>query len=242
MIILFIVKTKKEIINGLLISVLGISLGLGISFMSFSSAFEKKDSKDLVVVIDAGHGIPDGGAVGINGTVEEKINLEISQKICEVLEAKGIKVVMTRVTNNCLVENTSGKTIRRIKVEDMHKRLDIIKKSNADIFVSIHMNYYTDNSVDGLRLFYDKKHEETKELTQYLQSRMAEITNNKIYAVKATDSSLFLMNKSPVPAILIECGFLSNATDEKNLNNDEYQSKIAWAIATGIEKYYTKAQ
>lgn len=239
MIYLVVIKLKKQLLVGLIVIAVCLSAGFGIWYVPFSSVFTKKNASDTIIVIDAGHGIPDGGAVGVNGTVEEKINLSIAYKVCEILEGKGIKTVMTRLTNDCLCENTENKTIRQIKREDMNNRLDIIKKSNADLFVSIHMNYYHNENVDGLRVFYDKKHEETVALTKYITENIAKVTNNKTYAVKSTSPTLFLMNKSPVPAILIECGFLSNAKEEKLLNDDEYQSKIAWAIASSIEKFYT---
>lgn len=182
--------------------------------------------------------MPDGGAVGVGGSVEQKINLEISHKLSEVLRAKGIKTVMTRVTEDCICTDMEGKSIRQIKREDMNKRLDIIKQSNADLFVSIHMNYFTDSDVDGLRLFYDAKHKETLKLAEFIQERMSEVTGAGMYAVKASEPSLFLMKHTPVPAVLIECGFLSNPEEEKKLNDDEYRSRIAWSIADAIEKYY----
>ena len=234
---MIIVRSRKEILWTLIFAVAGLSLGISLKFVPFMNVFQTKD-KTLTVVIDAGHGQPDGGTVGINGTIEEKINLEIAHKTAEVLSGKNIKVVMTRVTNDCLCENKENKTIRQMKKEDMNKRLDIIKKSDADLFVSIHMNYYQNSSVDGLRLFYDGKHRETQKLAEYIQKRMSEVTGAGMYAVKASDQSLFLMKNTPVPAVLVECGFLSNAEEEKKLNDSDYQARIAWAIADAVEKYY----
>lgn len=235
---MFIVKSRKEIIWTLLFAFLGIGLGVGIHYSPYLKTFKSGVGEELIVVVDAGHGLPDGGAVGAGGTIEQEINLSISLKLCEVLEGKGIKVVMTRVTDNCLCAEQEGKSIRQIKVEDMKKRLDIIKKSGATLFISVHMNYYPDAKVDGLRLFYDKNHKETKILAQNIQNKMSEVTGAKMYAVKTADQNLFLMKNPPVPAVLVECGFLSNPEEEKKLNDEDYKSRIAWAIADAIEKYY----
>lgn len=192
----------------------------------------------LTVIVDPGHGIPDGGAVGATGTIEQKINLAISQKLSTVLEGKGIKVVMTRSDESGLWTG-DDKTIREMKVEDMHNRLKIMKKSKADLFLSIHMNYYKDQSASGLRVFYSANHEDIKSLAENIQSRMSDITGAGISVVKSADKKLFLMKNPPIPAILIECGFLSNPSEEKKLNDIDYQSRLAWAIADAVEKYYS---
>ena len=119
----------------------------------------------------------------------------------------------------------------------MNKRLDIMKNSHADIFVSIHMNSFGDQKVSGLHIFYDKNHPEIERLAKSIQNKMSEVTGAEMHAVKTADERLFLMKNPPMPAILVECGFLSNPDEEKKLASDEYQSKIAWAIASAIENY-----
>ncbi|MDY3928534.1 MAG: N-acetylmuramoyl-L-alanine amidase [Clostridia bacterium] len=235
---MLIVKSKKEILWSFICAFLGVAVGAAIHFSPIMDTLSKNTDEDLIVVVDAGHGLPDGGAVGVNGTVEQGVNLDIAFKLCEVLQGKGIKVVMTRVDEHCLSKEEEGKSIRQMKKEDMHKRLDIIKKSKGDIFVSIHMNYFTNSKVDGLRLFYDRKHEETKILAENIQQKMSKVTGAQMHTVKAADQNLFLMKNPPVPAVLVECGFLSNAEEEKKLNDEDYRSRIAWAIADAIEKYY----
>jgi len=175
--------------------------------------------------------------VGVGGSVEQEINLSVSKKVEEVLSGKGIKVIMTRNDEKSLSDEQEGKTLREMKREDMNKRLSIIKESNADLFVSIHMNQFPQEKVNGLRLFYDKSHPETKELAQMMQERMSEVTGAKMYAVKTADQSLFLMKNPPIPAILVECGFISNPDEEKKLNDEDYQSRLAWAIAEAVEIY-----
>ena len=192
---------------------------------------------EVTVIVDAGHGLPDGGAVGIGGAVEQKINLEIAKKLREVLEAKGIKVIMTRETENGL-STLKNASIRKMKVDDMRKRLAIMKKSDADLFISVHINSYQNESASGLRVFYSANSEEIKPLAESIQERMADVTNAKTSVVKAADRKLYLMKNPPVAAILLECGFLSNPEEEKKLCSDEYRSRLAWAVADAVEKYY----
>ena len=235
---MIIVKSKREILWTLIFAVSGIAFGAAVHFTPIFKTFGQHGTKAVKVIVDAGHGLPDGGTVGVGGTVEQEINLAVAQKLCEVLEGKGIEVIMTRTGEDCLCDEQEGKTLRQIKKEDMNNRLEIIKKSNADIFISVHMNYFNSQSANGLRLFYAGNHGEIKRLAENIQSRMSDVTGAKIYAVKTADKNLFLMKNPPIPAILIECGFLSNTEEEKKLNDDDYQSRIAWAIADAVEKYY----
>lgn len=193
-------------------------------------------NNDLKIILDAGHGEPDGGAVGISGTLEKDINLAIVEKLREILESKGVEVVLTREGDSGL-QDESAKTIRKMKISDMNKRREIIKDSGADLFLSIHMNSFSDESVSGLHIFYDKNHPEIEETAKQIQDSIGEITGAKMHAIKTADESLFLMKNPPIPEILIECGFLSNPEEEKKLCDEKYQSKIAWAIASAVENY-----
>ena len=188
---------------------------------------------DIVVVCDAGHGEPDGGAVGISGTLEKDINLDITKKVAETLENRGIKVIMTRTADNGIYDG-DAQTIRQKKLSDMHKRLDIVNSSGADLFISIHMNSFSDSNVRGVHVFYNKEDENLKNAANMIKERIAEITGAKSHEIKSTSDSLYLMQKSSVPAILVECGFLSNPEEEEKLTDEKYRSKMAWAIADAI--------
>lgn len=192
---------------------------------------------NLKIIVDAGHGEPDGGAVGVSGVVEKDVNLAIAKKLAEVLEARGAAVIMTRESDSAIYDEGS-KTLREMKRSDMNKRRDIIKKSGADLFVSIHMNSFSDSHVNGLHIFYDKSHPEIEELAKKIQDGIGKVTGAKTHTVKTADEKLFLMKNPSVPSILAECGFLSNPEEETKLTDDEYQSKIAWAIADEVLKYY----
>lgn len=230
-----IINKKRCMLLCIPVLVLGLLIGGIISIIPGEKTFGYGSGKTLKVLIDAGHGGPDGGAVGANGTIESEINLEIASKLAEVLGGKGIDTIMTRSgSDGVRKENAEGWS----KIEDMRLRLQMIKKSNADLFISIHMNHFQQTSVHGLRLFYAANHEEIKPLAGNMQERMSKITGAKISAVRAADKSLFLMKAPPMPAILVECGFLSNPGEEKNLKDEEYQAKLAWAIAEAVEEHF----
>lgn len=193
--------------------------------------------EEIKIIVDAGHGSPDGGAVGVTGVVEKDINLAIAMKLAEVLEGKGYTPIMTRTGDNGIYDRES-ETIREMKKSDMNARLSIMKKSGADLFVSIHMNSFTQKSANGLHVFYASNHKEIKTLAEEIQSGIYEVTGAKTHAVKTADERLFLMKNPPLPAILVECGFLSNPQEEQKLTSEDYQSRLAWAIADSIDKYY----
>ena len=194
-------------------------------------------AREICVVIDAGHGEPDGGCVGVLGTVEQKINLSVARKVAEIFEAKNIKTIMTRDSTLGLWTEKSS-TIREKKVEDMHTRRKIMEESRADLFISIHMNSFPGSGAKGHRVFYDSSHPAVKTLAESIDARLSDITGEKAYAVKPCERNLFLLKNTPMPAILVECGFLSNQNDEAKLNTTEYQAKLAWAISDAVEKYY----
>lgn len=193
-------------------------------------------NNDLKIILDAGHGEPDGGAVGINGTLEKDINLAIVEKLQEILEGEGVEVLLTREGDSGL-QDEGADTIRKMKISDMNKRRDIIRESGADLFLSIHMNSFSDKNVNGLHVFYDKGHPEVEEMAKIIQENISKVTGAEAHTVKTASETLFLMKNSPIPEILIECGFLSNPEEEKKLNDGKYQAKIAWAIAKSLENY-----
>lgn len=185
------------------------------------------------VVIDAGHGSPDGGAVGANGTQEKNINLDIALKLREIFENRGIRVVMTRTDDNSIC-SSDAETLHEMKVSDMKNRLDIINNSNADLFLSVHMNSFPNPKVGGLHVFYSRNHPEAAETAAAIQESIASLTGAKTHSVKTASDTLYLMKNPVPPAILVECGFISNPDEEKMLNDEEYRSKIAFSIANAV--------
>lgn len=232
---IFVLSKKRCLVYCLFMIALGTAVG---TFLMISSYAGKNIQKNpLCIIIDAGHGLPDGGAVGISGSIEQEINLEIALKLREILEAKEISVIMTRENENGIWEEEND-SIRKKKIDDMNNRLKIMNNFDANLFISIHMNSFPKHSASGLRIFYAPNHEEIKPLAENIQLRIQEITKANINIVKSADKSLFLMKNPPLPAILVECGFLSNPEEEKKLQDDDYQARLAWAMADAIEKYY----
>lgn len=196
------------------------------------SSFSVKNR--FCVVLDAGHGSPDGGAVGINGTLEKDINLDVVLKLRQILENRGMKVILTREGDSGIFDS-NAETIHEKKVSDMKRRLDIINNSNADLFISVHMNSFTDTTSNGLHVFYSRNHPQAEETAIRIQKKISSLTGAKTHAVKTASESLYLMKNPVPPSVLVECGFISNPEEENLLNDENYRAKIAFAIAEAIE-------
>lgn len=190
------------------------------------------------IVVDAGHGEPDGGCVAADGTKEAGLNLAVSQKLAGILSQSGSKVIMTRTTEEGMFD-TSAKSVAEKKKADMYKRRDIQKNAGADFFVSVHMNKFEQSKYSGAQVVYDTKNPESKALATYIQTSLRENVDpeNKREPM-AAQSGIFLLKNAPIPSVIVECGFLSNSDELAKLKTEDYQNKIAWAIYSGICKYY----
>lgn len=185
------------------------------------------------VVIDAGHGGFDPGKVGINGTLEKDVNLQIALKLKEFLEANDIRVIMVREEDTGLYdENSSNK-----KVQDMKNRITLIDEADPILTVSIHQNSYTEEYVHGAQVFYYKTSVEGLALAESIQNRMiTTLDPENTRQVKANDS-YYLLRKTGTPIVIVECGFLSNQAEAEKLSTPLYQEKVAWAVHIGILQY-----
>lgn len=208
------------------------------------STFTGKDvpifsnSNAKIIVLDPGHGDPDGGAVGHGGTVESTLNLAVAKKVSRRLEKKGFTVIMTRKDENGIFTERS-QSIREKKKEDMYNRLDIANDSGADLFISIHMNMFQDSKYRGGEVLYSDKFENAVLLAELIQAELIAIDpDNQTRTAKKADSGIFLLKNAKIPAVLVECGFISNPDEEKLLSSKEYQDSVANAICAGVEKYY----
>ena len=194
---------------------------------------QDSDTSGYLIVIDPGHGGVDPGMLGVNNTVEKEINLAVSYMLKEELEAKGMKVVLTRTTDAGLYEESDSNK----KIADMKKRCSIISENKADIVVSIHQNSFSDSAVCGAQVFYYKHSEKGKQLAQCIQDSMKnnlDETNNR--RVKANDSYYMLIH-TPCPTVIVECGFITNYDEAELLVSEEYQKKVSKAIAEGVMEY-----
>lgn len=194
-----------------------------------------------IIIIDAGHGGFDGGAVADDGTVEKDINLKISKYLQEYLTIFGFSTIMTR-ENDGSIEDEGLQTIRERKSSDLHNRMKIMKETENALFISIHQNKYSIEKYNGTQVFYSPNtKEESSLLAQYIQDSIVNtIQKDNTRQIKECGTSVFLMYNAVKPAVLVECGFLSNYEETKLLNTPEYQKKIAFCIAIGIQNYVCK--
>ena len=189
------------------------------------------------VILDAGHGGIDSGAVGVNGELEKNINLEIVKDLRDMLTVSGFNVVLTRNADKSI--HDSGVTgIRNQKISDMENRLEIVRGYKDALFFSIHQNKFTDAEYFGAQIFYNENNPDNMLLAQIMQDNFKVIQPGNNREIKLSGDELYLFKDTMIPAVLIECGFLSNEQDAKNLNSEEYQHKVAFMIYNGIIRYY----
>lgn len=194
------------------------------------------------IIIDPGHGDPDGGAVGIDGILEKDINLAISKKLRNFFSAAGYHVIMTREGDSEIYDKDSD-TIRKKKVSDLKNRLSIANSHPGVAFLSIHQNIFSSSSSSGAIVFYSPNNDESKRLAEYIQTdikKMLQPDNN--YKVRQVNDDIFLLYNAKSPAVMVECGFLSNPSDCRKLQDETYQNKMAFAIFSATLKFNAERQ
>lgn len=199
----------------------------------------KTKEKDYIVVIDPGHGGEDPGKVGINNAKEKDVNLAIALQLRDILQKKGINVVMTRDTDTSLKENG-----RFSKIGDLNGRCSIINKAydnnNKCVLISVHQNSFTGQSVHGAQVFYYQKSAQSMKLAKIVQEKFnKDINTEKAKNEKPNDSYYMLIN-SKCPGIIVECGFLSNPEEADNLTNSDYQKQLGDILCRGIMDYFSE--
>lgn len=194
---------------------------------------QQKETDRPCVVIDAGHGGADPGKVGVDGSLEKDINLQIAKKLAQFLTAADVDVVLTRESDAGLYdENISNK-----KVQDMKNRVQIIEEKKPALTVSIHQNSYHEEYVHGAQVFYYMGSDESKELAERVQQELAtQIDPDNARRAKANDS-YYLLKKTSSPIVIVECGFLSNYEESQKLSSEYYQERMAWAIHLAVMAY-----
>lgn len=191
-------------------------------------------------ILDAGHGGMDGGATAADGTKESLINLQITQRLEALLLFSGHPVIMTRTDENDL-SSPEADTIKEQKVSDLKNRVQMVNNTPNATLVSIHQNSLAGNGkVHGAQVFYNTVQPAAKiaESVQHAMNQVINRGNEK--NCKAIDSSIYLLKEVQVPAILVECGFLSNKNEARLLCSAEYQKQLAVVIASGYLQYHTK--
>lgn len=171
------------------------------------------------------------------GTTEASTNLRIALKVQNLLEQAGCTVILTRSDDNAIYDIDS-KTLREKKVSDIKNRVKIGNASSADIFVSIHLNKIPEQQYSGWQTFYKNGNEQGQKLATYIQNNLNDSIQKENKRVPLKIDNIYIMKHVEIPTSIVECGFLSNPEEEKNLLNDEYQNRLAWGIYTGITNYF----
>ena len=202
--------------------------------VEFHADFFKKKG---TVVVDAGHGGEDGGAIGINGALEKNINLAIAVELEKNLKMNNFDVIMIRDTDES-VGDKSLKTISERKRSDTKARLRIVEEAGECIFISIHQNHFSESKYSGAQVFYSPNHEGSALLAENIrQNIVSSIQPNNKRENKEAGSNIYLMKNCKQPAVLVECGFLSNAEEAEQLSTKSYQKDMAAAIYNGLIDY-----
>lgn len=189
--------------------------------------------RTIRIVIDAGHGGEDGGATSCTGMLESQINLEIAMKLDALCHLLGFETKMIRTTDVSVY--TEGNTIAAKKASDLRRRVQIVNETENAILISIHQNTFSDSRYFGAQVFYADT-AGSQELAKLLQEQLAAITPGNHRRIKAADN-VYLMQHIQKTGVLIECGFLSNPSEESMLLSPNYQKKLCSAIVTGLCMY-----
>ncbi|MFJ7680158.1 N-acetylmuramoyl-L-alanine amidase CwlD [Peribacillus sp. NPDC097206] len=223
----------------------GISIGLFVLFLIVTFKFVEDDSWESwnlpltgkVIILDAGHGGMDGGA-NVQDVMEKEIALSVTLKVRDYLQEQGALVMLTREKDvDLATEDTQG--IRKRKQEDLRNRVEMINDSEADLFLTIHLNAFPSASSKGAQTFYTNRFEENKQVAKFIQTEIIRNLENTTRDAK-TINHVYLMNYAKKPGALVEIGFLSNTEERERLMSDKYQEKIASSIYMGILRYFTE--
>lgn len=194
-----------------------------------------------IVILDAGHGGEDGGAIGVGGIVEKDINLAITLKTGSFLRLLGYDTLFTR-TSDTMTCDEGLSSQRAKKVSDIKNRLSLLENTDCLCFISIHQNFFGGDA-RGAQIFYSGNNPESKALAEALQSGIAGMLQpeNKRVIKQATDD-IYILYHTKKAAVLAECGFISNSGEAALLGDETYQSKMAFTIASSAIKYLTEKE
>ena len=190
-----------------------------------------------VIVIDAGHGKPDEGAVGLYGTTEEAINLKIALKLQALIEQSGGIVYLTRSDENGIY-SSDATSLKEKKVSDIKNRVLIGNDESVDVFISIHLNKYPSNIYSGWQTFYQEGNEESIRLAKNIQDSLNNTISTPNNRVPLVLKGIYIMDHVENTTVTVECGFLSNEEEAKKLEQEDYQEKLAWGIYIGLQEFF----
>ena len=233
-------KKKFLLLTVALVLIVGLS-GTVSAFSRISRNEDLAQSTDSlpfekIIILDAGHGGEDCGAVGVSGVYEKDLNMAVANTVAEMLEKEGYLVVLTRSEDKLLYgEDEDVKGIR--KISDLKNRCKIAESYPDSIFVSIHMNSFGDAKYSGLQVYYSTKNEGSGILATSIQNKVRELLQPNNNRKTKPGNGIYVLENIPNDAVLIECGFLTNAEECKNLSEKEYQKQLSFSIVCGIIEY-----
>jgi len=229
-----VVKKYNILITCLLIAVSYIVYNLSVQEITPTVVLP---TTNKVIVIDPGHGGPDPGAIGKTGVYEKDINLNIALNLQALLEQSGCVTQFTRVVDESIHDQDKN-TIRSKKNSDLKNRKKIIELSQADAYISIHLNSFPQEKYKGVQSFYPRDNDESKGLAENIQKELKATLQITDKRQALPIKEVYLMRNTNIPSVIVECGFLSNSEEEKNLTDEAYRRKVAWGIYLGIMKYF----
>lgn len=220
----------------LVLSVVGVFL-LQIPQAIHSAATGSGVSQRKVIVLDPGHGGMDGGAVGVDGVIEKDINLSIALKLRTMLQANGYRVIMTR-EEDISTGDEDAPTVREKKRTDILNRMKLLEETENAYFISVHQNQFTQPQYSGAQMFYGPNDPSSERLAQILQANFkACIQPQNEREIKEATNQVYLIYNAKVPAVLVECGFLSNPEESQRLQQDGYQNQVAFTILLSLLQF-----
>ncbi|MBO5275476.1 MAG: N-acetylmuramoyl-L-alanine amidase [Clostridia bacterium] len=190
------------------------------------------EASPLCVILDAGHGGEDGGAVGVNGLIEKECNLAICEILRNLFESSGVRVIMTRSDDRLLYTDYVKGTL---KTQDLRNRLEVARSNENACFISIHMNKFSDGKYAGLQVYYSPNHEASQRIASAIQTCVTELLQpDNTRKIKKADSSIYLLDRIQSPAVMVECGFLSNEAEAAKLADEDYRKELAMMIYSAV--------
>lgn len=218
----------------MLIGIVTLAMAFGTNLAITTMAEHAPIQRSHTIVIDAGHGGEDGGALSCTGVKESQINLQIALRLEALLHLLGYETHMIRTTDISI--HTNGTTIAQKKVSDLKERVRIVNSLDNGILLSIHQNTFPVEKYNGAQVFYNPC-AGAKELAEHLQYTFIETVNPGSHRACKTADHVYLLRNIQCPGVLVECGFLSNAGEEAKLRAGEYQKKLVCVIASSLSSY-----
>ena len=215
---------------GFILLVISLCLAVTFMFSELITGTTAENRTERMLLIDAGHGGEDGGAISVNGKPESQYNLQIAIKLNDLLNLLGYDTFMLRTEDSDL--HTEGATIAQRKISDLKQRVNIANKFTNAILISIHQNHFHDNRYHGLQAFYYNQN--SKALAENIQTAYKSYIAPENRRLAQRKTGIYLLENIHCTAVLIECGFLSNYDEEQQLSDTVYQQKLASVIACSV--------